>query len=408
MENAPVIAGYSIFMPYAKSPHQLIENLKQGVCVNKEPWFRSNEEAIKCGFSRNRHVARLETLHDGDFKLIFRLIDETLAQARLKHDCLSGENVRVYLTGLGPRVDVMDYKSFYDNNDIEDITLTKSLRHLHVRNMSQDHLAFQIAKRYGLKYIPPNMHCTSNSSLAAAHLGCQAIEQGGIDLVCIVNCSKIKTQDIWFLESQSMLDSEVVQPFGKNGKAVLFAEGLAVMLLERNGYRRARNMHGGIRLSSAYMQISANRSNDMAWLSANMLKVMRTVLNQADITLQDLCAIIPHGNGSSNTDKAEAKAITMLMGEQSVPVLAYKGQLGYTATGSGIIDLIIGDYSVRHCELLTPVSNDAIIDDLANHVLLDQGVITHNKQHLLKIGLGVDGSIIGMVMSALPDAQVKI
>ncbi|WP_342321203.1 beta-ketoacyl synthase [Kosakonia sp. BYX6] len=408
MDNATIISGYNLFLPYAKNPAQLIENLKQGVRVKKNAWFSSDEEAIKCGFKGNTFVARLEPGPDNAFDLIYKLIDETLAQAMLNKNCLRGDNVRVYLTGLGPRVDGMDYKSFYDHNDIEDITLTTSVSNLHIRNMSQDNLAFNIARKYGLNYFPPNMHCTSNSSLTAVHLGCQAIEQGGIDLVCIINCSKIKTQDIWYLENQSMLDSEQVQPFGKNSRAVLFAEGFAVMLLERSGHRRARKMRGGVRLKSSYTQISANRSNDSAWLSTNMLKVMRNVLKDADITLDDLSGIIPHGNGSSISDKAEAKAISMLAGNQSLPVLAYKGQLGYTSTGSGIVDLIIGDYSVRHRELITPVGNDEIIDDLANYILLDRGVISHDKQHLLKMGLGVDGSIIGIVMSDIGAAGTVI
>lgn len=80
-------------------------------------------------------------------------------------------------------------------------------------------------------------------------------------------------------------------------------------------------------------------------------------------------------------------------------MLAYKGQIGYTATGSGIVDLIIGHHSLTQRELISPVGNDTIIDAVAQHVLIDQGVIGHQKNHLLKVGVGVDGSIIGAVMS---------
>lgn len=397
-----MISGFSVCLPFAEDCSQLINHLKQGQRVARQPWFTSDEEAIKCGFKGNTSVAMLEHAEDSALDLLYQMVDEALEQAMLnKHD-LSGRNVRVYLTGLGPRVDGLDFNTFYNHNDVEDITLTQSLTRLHVANMSQDRVSSHIARHYQLTVLPPNMNCTSNSSLTAVHLATQAIERGGIDIALILNCSKIKTQDIWFLETQSMLDSELVQPFGENSKGVLFAEGFSALLLESAGHRRARNRTGGVRLQTTYTQISAGRSNDASWLSTNVHKVMQTIMKQADITLDELAAIIPHGNGSSVSDKAEAKAIAMFVDEQHVPVLAYKGQIGYTTTGSGIVDLIIGHHSLTQHELISPSGNDVILDSVAALVQTDGRVTAHDKHHLLKTGVGVDGSVIGVVMSYLP------
>lgn len=154
-----------------------------------------------------------------------------------------------------------------------------------------------------------------------------------------------------------------------------------------------------MRLQTTYTQISAGRSNDSSWLSTNILKVMQAAMKKADLSAEELCAIMPHGNGSSISDKAEAKAIAVFAEENTIPVLAYKGQIGYTATGSGIVDLIIGHHTLSQQELISPVGNDTIIESVAQHVLIDQGIIGHHKKHLLKVGVGVDGSIIGAVMS---------
>jgi len=404
VENAAIISGYSAHLPFAGNSVQLIEHLRQGKRVERKPWFRSDDEAITCGFNGNKYVARLEHINDGALEIVYQLIEEALAQAKLDTHSLAGNNVRVYLTGLGSRVDGIDYHAFYDRNDVEDIKLTRSLTRLHVSNMSQDTIACSLAQKYQLQYLPPNMNCTSNSSLTAVHLGCQAIEQGGIDLVVVINCSKIKTQDIWFLDSQSMLDSEVVQPFGENSKGVLFSEGFSVVVLESLRHRRDRDVTGGVRLQSSYAQISAGRSNDASWLSLNVLKIMRAVTDKAGVNVQDLCAIIPHGNGSSVSDKAEAKAIEIFADAHVIPVLAYKGQIGYCATGSGIIDLIIAHHSLTQRELIAPVSNDAILDVMAPFMLIDRGVCGHEKNHLLKVGVGVDGSVIGIVLSAINPA----
>ncbi|MEN3801206.1 beta-ketoacyl synthase N-terminal-like domain-containing protein [Aeromonas veronii] len=401
MEHAAIISGFSSCLPFSENSTQLIQRLKQGQCVIRQPWFKSDEEAIKSGFNGNKFIAKLELVNDSELDLLYWLIEDTLAQAMLETHYLAGHRVRVYLTGIGPRVDGMNYNAFYNKNDVEDVLLNKSLTQLHVSKMSHDMLATNIARKYNLQHLPPNMNCTSNSSLAAVHLAHQAIEAGGLDLALVVNCSNIKTQDIWFLESQSMLDSYLVQPFGENSHGVLMAEGYSAILLESANHRTARQVRGGIRLQTAYAHISSGRSNDSTWLSYNILKLMKTVMKNADICVADLAAIIPHANGSAISDKAEAKAIAMFCDEHPIPVLAYKGQIGYTTTGSGVIDLIIGHHSLMQHELISPVGSDKIIEAVSPYVLLNGGIIKHHQSHILKIGIGVDGSIVCIIMTML-------
>lgn len=399
MDHVTLISGYSAKLAFADNGEALIQNLKQGKMAATEYWFVSDQAAVKCGIKDNKRVARLALKKQSLAEQVFALIDQALEHAMLDAHCLSGENVRVYLSGLGPRVDVNDYKAFYDHNDIEDVTLNKSITHLHVAKICQDKLAHDIAEKYRLKYAPPNLQCTSNSALSAVHLAIQAIASGDIDLVVVINCSQITTQDIAFLAGQSMLESEEVQPFGETSKSVLFAEGQCGMVLESARHRHRRGLAGGICLTSAYQQISSGRGNDAAQLSANLLKLMNKVIRNAGIHYEQLCAILPHGNGSEATDKAEAQALATLLAEHSLPVLAYKGQIGYNPTGSGIIDLIIGHYTLCSGELISPVGNVAIRENIAPHLWVNKGIVKHNKHHLLKTGLGVDGSIIALVMS---------
>lgn len=76
MDNAAIISGYSVWMPYAEDCSQLIDNLKQGKRVARTPWFTSNEEAIKCGFKGNPSVATLKQVDDSALDLLSQLIDE--------------------------------------------------------------------------------------------------------------------------------------------------------------------------------------------------------------------------------------------------------------------------------------------------------------------------------------------
>lgn len=399
MDNAAIIAGHSLCLPYAQTSEELITRLRQGEQVAASGWFVSESEALKGGFKGNKRFVRLPAGKESLNARLSRLIDNALAQAQLDKGDLKGEKVRVYLTGLGPRVDVKDYKSFYDRNDVEDIKLTPGITRLQLANMSQDRLSHHLAQKYGLRYLPPNLNCASNSSLAAVHIGCAAIEKGGVELVMVVSCSALTTQDFWFLESQSMLEGDVVQPFGEQSKSVLFAEGFCVLLLESHRHRAARQITAGVRLQSVYQQIGANRSNDAAYLTANLLKLIRQVLHKAEVTVQDLCAIIPHGNGSESSDKAEGQALALLLADCSVPVLAYKGQMGYTATGSGVVDLIIAQHALAQDELIPARQQGAIVKTLAQHLMTGGETVKHRKQHLLKVGVSVDGALIAVLMS---------
>ncbi|HBU8521597.1 TPA: beta-ketoacyl synthase [Klebsiella aerogenes] len=401
MSERAIISGFSVCLPYAENTSLLTENLRQGKRVHLSPWFTSDKQAIDCGFSGNILIAKLKRDNDSAFDLVYKLINETLIQAGLNEDSLKGDRVRVYITGIGPRVDVMDYRNFYNYNDMEDVSLISSIKKLSVENMSQDTVSYRLAKRYELKNLPPNMNCTSNSSLTAIHLGTRAIEQGGIDLALVINISKIKYQDLVFLENQGMLESEMVQPFGINSNGVIFSEGYGTMLLESQQHRLGRGKNHGISITSAYKQINAGRSNDSYWQSTSILKLINAMLNDKGIKKEDLCAFIPHGNGTSSSDNVEAKAITMYAGENALPVLAYKGQIGYTATGSGLIDLVIGHHILLNRELIFPVVNDQIIEDVAPHISLEGGVSKHTKKHLLKTGLGVDGSVVALLMTNL-------
>lgn len=398
--NAALIAGYSLCLPFADSSEALIANLRQGKRVAACGWFASDEDAVKSGFKRNRQFARLPPEPAGLFARLTRLIDRALTQAQLDKSCLTGERARVYLTGLGPRVDARAYKSFYDRNDIDDLRVTPSIAQLQIASMSQDRLSQQLAQHYNLRYLPPNLNCASNSALAAVHIGCQAIEQGGVDRVMVINCSEITTQDFWFLETQHMLESDSVQPFGAQSNSVLFADGFCVMLLESRRHRAARRLHGGVRLRSVYDRNGAGKSHDTAYLSANLLRLMKNALRHAGLTLPQLCAIMPHGNGAAGSDKAEAQALAQLLAAHPLPLLAYKGQIGYTATGSGLIDLIIAHHALLQGELIPAQDNAAVIDALAPHLLIGGQAVTHNRPHLLKIGVSVDGALIAVVLSA--------
>lgn len=70
--------GFSSCLPFAEDSLQLIQNLKLGKRVERKPWFKSDDEAIKCGFDGNKHIATLDHTDDSALDLLYRLIDDAL------------------------------------------------------------------------------------------------------------------------------------------------------------------------------------------------------------------------------------------------------------------------------------------------------------------------------------------
>ncbi|WP_392565888.1 beta-ketoacyl synthase N-terminal-like domain-containing protein [Utexia brackfieldae] len=399
MNNVAMLTGYDLCLAYAKDYEQLISHLKQSKVADKTNWFGSDRAVKQFGLAVNQPVAKFSDERYDVFAMICQIIDNTLRRAGVAKSALASKNVRVYLTGLGPRADAMDYAAFYDHSDVEDMKRQSGLKNLHTTKISQDKLAAQLVKAYQLRYLPPNIDCASNSSLTGVHLAIQGVEKGGLDLVLVVNCSQIKTQDVNFMGVRLKLDNDTaVQPFGKENNNVFGSEGFSAVLFENQAHFNARQGQEGVKLVSAFMQNSVSRGNDMPQFTASLLKVIHKSMAMANVTLNDLCAIIPHGNGSQISDKPEINALVPLLSDKTVPVLLYKALMGYTATGSGIIDLIIGYHSLRQRELISPHSYAEINEGMVPHVLVNQGVIKHDKKYLLKYGLGLDGSLVSIVM----------
>lgn len=111
-------------------------------------------------------------------------------------------------------------------------------------------------------------------------------------------------------------------------------------------------------------------------------------------------AIFIHGNGSINSDKAEEMAILNVFNEvDNVPILSYKGQIGYISNCSGIIDLMIIAKSLQDHFLIPSVSNCSLNYQSNLNFFSDEDIVNYNRSPILKIGLGMDGSIITMVLN---------
>jgi 3-oxoacyl-[acyl-carrier-protein] synthase II len=91
------------------------------------------------------------------------------------------------------------------------------------------------------------------------------------------------------------------------------------------------------------------------------LRCMALALADAGVQPSDLAHINAHGTSTVLNDRAEAAALTALLGESCPPVTAVKGSTGHMIAGSGAVEAIVSLVSLRH-RVVPPVAGIRTVD----------------------------------------------
>src|SRR5215472_5930392 len=91
------------------------------------------------------------------------------------------------------------------------------------------------------------------------------------------------------------------------------------------------------------------------------LRCMALALADAGVRPCDLAHVNAHGTSTVLNDRAEAAALTALLGASCPPVTAVKGSTGHMIAGSGAVEAIVSLVSLRH-RLVPPVAGLRTVD----------------------------------------------
>lgn len=120
----------------------------------------------------------------------------------------------------------------------------------------------------------------------------------------------------------------------------------------------------------------------------------------AGVTADRVACMMPHGNGIQTSDKSEAMALLKIWGEKGVPVVSYKGQIGYFSTCSGLLDLMIACDALEKGRLLAFTTRHPLDNSTQLNFHADNPPLTLEKNVIVKSGMGLDGSVIATVLEA--------
>lgn len=399
--NKVIISGWEIELPLVNNFSSFEKLLLNQEKIRSKKYFSDDKLANYFKFQVNPNVIQYKNKEINLFDKIRNLIDSGLQHAQITWNIINSSRVKIYLSGQGPRANFIDYQGFYDKNDAEDVKYSPNIKKLHASSYAQDSLANKLFKLYQLCFPPISIYCASNSALMAVHIARQEIKNKTIDIAIILSWNDILLQDLAFMDGQNMLVTEHAQPLSKQSDGVLLSAGYSVLILEeKEQVEKRKNKPLPIIHSSLFMQ--SNAEKNLGGTLFNFYTISKLIINVLELSSfspLDIGAIFIHGNGSIISDKAEVMAISHVFKENlNVPIISYKGQIGYISNCSGVIDLIIMANSLNKNRLIPSASHYPIDDAMDLNFLSDRKVLQYKNKPMLKIGLGMDGSLIAMIL----------
>ncbi|MEM3036435.1 MAG: beta-ketoacyl-[acyl-carrier-protein] synthase family protein [Thermoplasmata archaeon] len=149
---------------------------------------------------------------------------------------------------------------------------------------------------------------------------------------------------------------ERCQPFDKNRKGMMLAEGCGVVVLEtldsaikRNAYIYAEIIGYGLSCDAHHMTTPT-----VEGIAACMRKAMK----EANIGINDVDYICAHGTGTLMNDKNECAAIKEVFGPRykEIPISSIKSMLGHTMGAASALEAIVCALVVKN-DIIPPTIN---------------------------------------------------
>lgn len=154
----------------------------------------------------------------------------------------------------------------------------------------------------------------------------------------------------------SAVAPEKCQPFDKNRKGMMLAEGAGILVLESLEGALKRNAH--IYAEILGYGLSCDAYHMTASTVEGIAACMKKAIKEAGIAIDDVDYISAHGTGTPTNDKNECAAIKEVFGHRykQIPVSSIKSMLGHTMGAASAIETITCALVVKN-DIIPPTIN---------------------------------------------------
>jgi 3-oxoacyl-[acyl-carrier-protein] synthase II len=295
--------------------------------------------------------------------------------------------------------------------DFEDIVRAASgnFRAIHERCLFGS-VAEHLADRFGTKGSPISVSTACASGASAIQLGIEAIRRGETDAaLCVGTDGSVNPEAFIRFSLLSALSTAndppeaAPKPFAKNRDGFVMAEGAAALVIESYERAKARGANIlGVLAGCGEMADSFHRTRSSPDGKA-IIGCIRSAVEDARLSPDDIDYINPHGTGTPENDKMEYLGISTVFGERakSIPVSSNKSMVGHTLSAAGTVEAVFTLLTLQH-QRVPPTINYKVPDpaiplDVVPNVARDAKVT-----HALSNSFGFGGQNVSLVISREP------
>lgn len=186
--------------------------------------------------------------------------------------------------------------------------------------------------------------------------GYDLIRFGRADIVLAGGADPLSKVAFTGFNQFSAVAPEKCQPFDKNRKGMMVAEGAGMLVLEslesatkRKTPAYAEILGYGLSCDAFHMTTSSKEG---------ISQCMRKAMKEAGITTDDVDYISAHGTGTLTNDRNESAAIKEIFGPRykMIPVSSIKSMLGHTMGAASALETIVCSLAVKK-DIIPPTIN---------------------------------------------------
>ncbi|MDD5432114.1 MAG: beta-ketoacyl-[acyl-carrier-protein] synthase family protein [Candidatus Omnitrophica bacterium] len=209
-----------------------------------------------------------------------------------------------------------------------------------IPNYPCNNLASSIASEFsleGVNYVIPNACAAGNFAIGYAF---DLISNGEADMAFAGGSDGFSRIAFIGFSRMFAVAPERCQPFDKNRKGMMVAEGAGVVLLESldSAKKRKANIYAEI----LGYGISSDARHMTAPYSEGIKEAMQSALKESNIDASQVDYISAHGTGTAVNDREECLAVKKVLGDnfKNVPMSSIKSMLGHTMGAASAIEAI--------------------------------------------------------------------
>ncbi len=186
--------------------------------------------------------------------------------------------------------------------------------------------------------------CSSGTD--ALGIGLSWLKSDLCDIVIAGGADELSHVPYCGFASLGIMNPSLCAPFDRDRKGLNLGEGAGVVVIEREGVARQRGKVTDLFLVGYGSMGDAYHLTAPSPEGKGLKASLRTALNEAGITPQDVCFVNAHGTGTIDNDLVEGNALAEIFGTH-LNMLSTKGFTGHTLGAAGGLEAVFTALGLR-------------------------------------------------------------